>query len=119
MSLTYKSCQSCANWGTGECNFEDFRDRHYLRDKGQDCFVYSGKKTYNPLVTEPKDTMEDKIIPLDAVFKLDSENGMTELRLLADSVDHRKGWVVALWKGRVVGGVKEEHLKAFYLTHRE
>ena len=37
------------------------------------------------------------------------------IKVLADSVENRNGWILAIWRDRVIGGVKEEHLKAFYL----
>lgn len=57
--------------------------------------------------------MEDKVLRL--VYVFDTTEGLTELRVLADSVEQRSGWVLAVWRNQVVGGVKEEHLKAFYL----
>lgn len=57
--------------------------------------------------------MEDN--KLHVVYVFDTTNGVTELRVLADSVEQRNGWVLALWKNQVIGGVKEEYLKAFYL----
>ena len=49
------------------------------------------------------------------VYVFDTTEGLTELRVLADSVEQRNGWVFAIWRNQVTGGVKEEHLKAFYL----
>lgn len=49
------------------------------------------------------------------VYVFDATEGLTELRVLADSVEQRSGWVLAIWRNQVVGGVKEEYLKAFYL----
>lgn len=49
------------------------------------------------------------------VYVFDTTEGLTELRVLADSVEQRNGWVLAIWRNQVTGGVKEEHLKAFYL----
>lgn len=49
------------------------------------------------------------------VYVLDSEEGCVELKVLADSVEQRNGWVFAVWHNQIIGGVKEEHLKAFYL----
>lgn len=57
--------------------------------------------------------MEDNTLRI--VYVFDSEEGNIELRVLADSVEQRNGWVLALWHNQVIGGVKEEHLKAFYL----
>ena len=57
--------------------------------------------------------MEDKALRL--VYVFDTTEGLTELIVLADSVEQRNGWVLAIWCNQVVGGVKEEHLKAFYL----
>lgn len=53
---------------------------------------------------------------LEAVYILNNTEGITELRVLADGIEQRNGWVLALWNDMVVGGVKEEYLKAFYLT---
>ena len=52
---------------------------------------------------------------LKLVYVFDSEEGLTELRVLADSIEQRNGWVLAIWRNQIMGGVKEEHLKAFYL----
>lgn len=52
---------------------------------------------------------------LRVVYVFDSEEGDVELRVLADSVEQRNGWILAIWRNQVIGGVKEEHLKAFYL----
>lgn len=49
------------------------------------------------------------------VYVFDTTEGLTELRVLSDSVEQRNGWVLAIWRNQVTGGVKEEHLKAFYL----
>lgn len=49
------------------------------------------------------------------VYVFDTTEGLTELRVLADSVEQRNGWVLAIWRNQVTGGVKKEHLKAFYL----
>ena len=49
------------------------------------------------------------------VYVFNDAEGCVELRILADSVEQRNGWVLALWKSQVVSGVKEEFLKAFYL----
>lgn len=53
---------------------------------------------------------------LEAVYILNNTEGIAELRVLADGIEQRNGWVLALWNDMVVGGVKEEYLKAFYLT---
>ena len=52
---------------------------------------------------------------LNVVFIFNNKEGMTELRVLADSIEQRNGWILALYKNMIVGGAKEEHLKAFYL----
>ena len=52
---------------------------------------------------------------LKAVYLFNNTEGTTELKILADSIEQRNGWVLALWNDRVVAGVKEEYLKAFYL----
>ena len=56
---------------------------------------------------------------LDAVFVFKNTEGMTELRVPADNIEQRNGWVLAIWNDRVVAGVKEEYLKAFYLEISE
>lgn len=53
---------------------------------------------------------------LEAVYLFNNTEGITELRVLADGIEQRNGWVLAFWNDQVVGGVKEEYLKAFYLT---
>lgn len=50
-----------------------------------------------------------------AVFIFNDTEGMTEFKVPAQGIEERNGWVVALWNNQVVGGVKEEYLKAFYL----
>ncbi len=57
--------------------------------------------------------MKDNALRL--VYVFDTTEGLTELRVLADSVEQRNGWVLAIWHNQVTGGVKEGHLKAFYL----
>lgn len=52
---------------------------------------------------------------LNAIFVFNNTEGITELKILADNIEQRNGWVLALWNDMVVGGVKEEYLKAFYL----
>lgn len=52
---------------------------------------------------------------LNAVYLFNNTEGTTELKILADSIEQRNGWVLAIWNDRVVAGVKEEYLKAFYL----
>lgn len=58
---------------------------------------------------------EDKFVPIYIVYVFNNTEGLTELRILADSIEQRNGWVLAFWRNQMVGGVKEEHLKAFYL----
>lgn len=53
---------------------------------------------------------------LEAVFVFNNTERMTELRVPADSIEQKNGWVLAIWNDNVIGGVKEENLKAFYLT---
>lgn len=52
---------------------------------------------------------------LNAIFVFNNTEGITELKILADNIEQRNGWVLALSNDMVVGGVKEEYLKAFYL----
>ena len=54
-------------------------------------------------------------ILLEAVYVFSNTEGITELRVVANDIEQRSGWILALWDGKVVGGVKEEYLKAFYL----
>jgi hypothetical protein len=49
------------------------------------------------------------------VYMFNGTKGISELRILADSVEQRNGWVLALWQGQIMGGIKEECLKAFFL----
>lgn len=49
------------------------------------------------------------------VYVFNDTNGVSELRILADSVEQRNGWILALWHGQIMGGIKEECLKAFFL----
>ena len=53
---------------------------------------------------------------MEIVYLFNNTEGITELRVPADNIEQRSGWVLALWGNNVVGGVKEEYLKAFYLT---
>ena len=57
--------------------------------------------------------MEDNMLRL--VYVFNNTEGLTELRVLADSIEQRNGWVLAIWHNQITGGVKEEYLKAFYL----
>lgn len=50
-----------------------------------------------------------------AVYILKNTEECSELGVLADSIEQRNGWVLAIWRNQIMGGVKEEHLKAFYL----
>jgi hypothetical protein len=52
---------------------------------------------------------------LNVVYVFNTTEGITELKIFADSIEQRNGWVLAMWQNQVVGGVKEEYLKAFYL----
>lgn len=57
--------------------------------------------------------MENNI--LKAVFVFNYTGGITELKIPADDIELRNGWVLAIWNNAIIGGVKEEYLKAFYL----
>ena len=57
--------------------------------------------------------MENNTLRL--VYVFDKTEGDVELRVLADSVEQRNGWILAIWHNQGIGGVQEEHLKAFYL----
>lgn len=58
--------------------------------------------------------MENKI--LDAVFIFKSTEDIAELRVQADDITQRSGWTLALSNDKVVGGAKEECIKAFCLS---
>ena len=58
---------------------------------------------------------EDKFVPIYMHYVFNNEEGLTELKILADSIEQINGWVLAFWHNQMVGGVKEEYLKAFYL----
>lgn len=49
------------------------------------------------------------------VYVLNNTEGPTELRVFANNIEQINGWILALWHNEIVGGVKEEYLKAFYL----
>ena len=53
---------------------------------------------------------------IEVVYVFNNTEGVTELRVPADNIEQRNGWVLALSNDMVVGGVKEEYLKAFYLA---
>ena len=57
--------------------------------------------------------MEDKVFH--AVFVFNDKEGIAELKVPANNIEQRNSWVLALWEDKIVGGAKEEHLKAFYL----
>lgn len=64
--------------------------------------------------------MENKIIRVVYILDtpasiLDKPEGITELKVVVDSVEQQGDWILAVWHNKVVGGVKAEHLKAFYL----
>ena len=50
------------------------------------------------------------------VYLLNNTEGVTELAVLADDIKQKDEWVLALRNDMVVGGVKTEYLKGFYLT---
>lgn len=52
---------------------------------------------------------------LRVAYILDKVEGNPELRIPADSIQQRNGWVFAICNNQIVGGVKEEYLKGFYL----
>ena len=62
---------------------------------------------------------EDKFVPIYIVYVFNNTEGLTELRILADSIEQRNGWVLAVWNDKVIAGVKEEYLKAFYLRYNK
>ena len=52
---------------------------------------------------------------LEAVYIFNNTEGITELKVPADGIEQRNGWILAIWNDEVIGGVKEEYLRAFYL----
>lgn len=58
---------------------------------------------------------EDKFVPIHITYMFNNTDGITELNVLANSIEQRNGWVLAYWEDKMVCGVKEEHLKGFYL----
>ena len=58
--------------------------------------------------------MENKT--LEAIYIVQTTEGIIELKVPADSFEQRNGWVLALLYDNVVAGVKEECLRAFYLN---
>ena len=59
--------------------------------------------------------MENKITRV--VYILDTPEGVTELKVVADRIKQTGDWVLAIWENNVVCGVKMAHLKAFYLEY--
>lgn len=55
---------------------------------------------------------------LEAVYIFNNTEGITELKVPADGIEQRNGWILAIWNDEVIGGVKEEYLRAFYLKPR-
>ena len=53
------------------------------------------------------------------VYVLDTTEGLTELRVLADSVEQRNGWILAIWHNQVIGGVKKRTHKSFLFRSRQ
>lgn len=102
-------------WGTKEreecscggdetkCNFYPEKRAGAQAKKVMEDFKKNRKYTY------------EETNALRLVYVLDITEGLTELRVLADSVEQRNGWVLAIWRNQVVGGIREEYLKAFYL----
>lgn len=74
--------------------------------------LYFGVTTQDKILDLKGKCMENK---LSIVYVFNTTDGLTELRVLANSVEQRNGWILAFWGGQVVCGVKEEYLKAFYL----
>lgn len=72
-------------------------------------------KRFKILVLRGKVVENDKFVPIYIVYVFNNTEGLTELRILADSIEQRSGWVLAFYNDKMVCGVKEEHLKAFYL----
>jgi hypothetical protein len=52
---------------------------------------------------------------MEVIYVFNNTEETSKLKIPADSIEQINGWILALWKGKVVGGVKEEYLQAFYL----
>lgn len=51
----------------------------------------------------------------EAVYVFNDADGVTKIKVGANSIEQINGWVLAMLDGKVIGGVKEEYLRAFYL----
>lgn len=58
---------------------------------------------------------EENLYNLYLVFIFNDTKKFSEMKIPADSIVQKDGWVFASYKNNIVGGAKEEHLKAFYL----
>lgn len=54
-----------------------------------------------------------------AVFIFNDTEGITEFKVPAQGIEERNGWIVAFWENQMTGGVKAEHLKAFYFEAKD
>ena len=61
--------------------------------------------------------MDDNILEVAYIFN--NTEGITELAVPANNIEQRNGWVLALYDDKVLGGVKEEYLKGFYIRLRK
>ena len=51
----------------------------------------------------------------EAVYVFNDVDELTKIKVPANSIEQINGWVLAILNGKVICGVKEEYLKAFYL----
>ena len=51
----------------------------------------------------------------EAVYLFNDADGVAKIKVPVTSIKQINGWVLAMFDGNVVGGVKEEYLRAFYL----
>ena len=56
---------------------------------------------------------------LRAVYLYNNTEETIQLKILADRFEQKDGWILAIWNDRIVAGVKEKYLKAFYLENNK
>lgn len=59
---------------------------------------------------------EENLYNLYLVFIFNDTKEFSEMKIPADSIVRKDGWVFASHRNNILGGAKEEHLKAFYLS---
>lgn len=51
----------------------------------------------------------------EAIYIFNDADGVTKIKIPVTNIKQINGWILAMFDGSVVGGVKEEYLRAFYL----